>query len=174
MARDGHVLCTYRTSFPPRFIFLLAKVFPQFFFPSMFLFLLSFHFPLLSPLTPLLSAHAATLSHRSALSPITSESQSLITNPNFFFEFLCFFVFSHFLVDFHCISLIFLSHFSQKTQKSKVSSHLDSNTADSTSLIASSTLSYEMFIVDCWFWNWKILCTYWLLIVRLNLCSILK
>ena len=58
----------------------------------------------------------------------------LITNPNFFFELLSFFVFSHFLVDFHRISLIFLSYISQKTQKSKVSSHLDSNTADSPSL----------------------------------------
>ena len=88
----------------------------------------------------------------------------LITNPNFFFELLSFFVFSHFLVDFHRISLIFLSYISQKTQRSKVSSHLDSNTADSTSLITGSTLSYEMFIIDCWFWNWKILRTYWLLI----------
>ena len=85
-----------------------------------------------------------------------------ISNPNFFFEFLCFFVFSHFLVDFHCISLIFLSHISQKTQKLKVSSHLDSNTADSTSLITSSTLSYEMFTVH-----------YWLLILKLENSSYL-
>ena len=103
-----------------------------------------------------------------SLNRIDKNWYCLITNANFFFEFLCFFVFSHFLVEFHRISLIFLSHISQKTQKSVFSSHLDSNTADSTSLITGSPLSYEMFIVHCSFWNWKILCTYWLLICKVE------
>ena len=62
----------------------------------------------------------------SSFNRIDKNRYCLITNPNFFFEFLRFFVFSHFLVDFHRISLIFLSHISQKTQKLVVSSHFDS------------------------------------------------
>ena len=123
-----------------------------------------------------------SLSHgvfSSSFNCIDKNRYCLITNPNFFFEFLRFFVFSHFLIDFHRISLIFLSHISQKTQKSVVSSHLDSNTANSTRLITGLTLSYEMLIVDCWllivdFEIGKFSVPIDCLFVRLNLCSILK
>ena len=103
----------------------------------------------------------------SSFNRIDKNRYCLITNPNFFFEFLHFFVFSHFLVNFHRISLIFLLHISQKTQKSVVSSHLDSNTADSTRLITGYTLSYEMFIVDCWLLILKLENSLYLLIVDL-------